>query len=688
MKEKYVIPRSKSLLSLIIVLLFLISIMPIKAYAATLKIIPSTSLQASTSNMLRFSAKNYTAKWTGVNGKILDGKYAGYKNLCVPIKSKTASFTYKDFLDISFTNIGNINGRQLDAKIHFNSLTVAKRGGSATGERPDNYMSVCYLTEWTMWLGGNMTDGAGYRAAKNVDMTVTIYWHDTGETVNLPFFQCLSDIDAGASYFKEGWEAKSGYSGIFYRYSQCGLSFSGSKASTPSALDYGGNDSLLKAGFYAPTTGGTFRSSFYLGNCATQFIPYSAYTIIENPTKASSGKDINIEGDSISYTIDQNMGKFYVNTFTTFKSFVISDELPEGLTYKSAKVFDGSTDITSKGTVKYDSATRTVSFTMGSSWLDDINNYKGQTLSMKIETEVSKPTAPKKTILNDAVTKIDTLASLKSNEVNDVIAIPYKAVYQYKSGTEGKSLPKEISTTSGAYKVNDDGTYYQGDTVVRKSAPADGTNLKVKDSKGNLEGTWILSWDSESKTVSDRDVIFIGTWRYVPAPRIVLVKKIENNPEYFTQAHGEPTFLFKITGKDSGRNWYKSITFTQEAMEAIKTTGKYQGSNGEQFVLRDGNIYGTCKSIYLPEDDYVVEEIDTLRFNNTLTTARYHGDAPTIIQTSAGETVTVPLKLSTYKQGDTGFNAVYSSVTFDNTKTNWSRFSHSDTIINKLEGGN
>lgn len=77
--------------------------------------------------------------------------------------------------------------------------------------------------------------GAGYRAPKTIDITTTMYWHDTGKVVNLPFFQCLSDIDAGANYFKEAWEAKSGFSGIFYKYSPCFLRFSGNRAATPKA---------------------------------------------------------------------------------------------------------------------------------------------------------------------------------------------------------------------------------------------------------------------------------------------------------------------------------------------------------------------------------------------------------------------------------------------------------------------
>ena len=175
-------------------------------YGATLKTIPSTNLSVAYSNKLLLGYHNYTATWSGVSGKMIKGKY-NYDLLCVPIKTKTGSFTYTDFLDLNFTNVGKINGRQIDAKVHFNSMTVGKR--NASGERGDNYFAVCYLADESMWMSSTIAGiGAGYRAPKTIDITTTMYWHDTGKVVNLPFFQCLSDIDAGANYFKEAWEAQ------------------------------------------------------------------------------------------------------------------------------------------------------------------------------------------------------------------------------------------------------------------------------------------------------------------------------------------------------------------------------------------------------------------------------------------------------------------------------------------------
>ena len=660
------VPLRRIIPGILLMVFFLFGSMSV-CCGATLKNIPSTDLSVAYSNKLILGYHNYTAVWNGVSGKMIKGKY-NYDLLCVPIKTKTASFTYTDFLDLTFTNVGKIDGRQIDAKIHFNSMTVGKRNSS--GERSDDYFAVCYLADESLWMSSTIAGiGAGYRAPKTIDITTTMYWHDTGKVINLPFFQCLSDIDAGAGYFKEAWEAKSGFSGIFYKYSSCFLSFSGNKATTPSATDVGGDDSLLKAGFYAPTTSGTFRGVFTEGNCATQFIPYSAYTMMSSPVKSSDGRERNVEGDEITYTIKQKIGKFYVDTMTVYSSYVMKDKIPEGVTYQSASVCDGNgEDITSQGTISYDAADRTVSFEMGSSWLSDIDNYSGQTLSLKIKTKVDPLDVPLKTVKNSETTTIDKEVNLTSNEVQDVLAIPYHVKYKYMSGTKDRELPAEISTESGDYKISDENAYYQGDTVKRKEAPKDGTVHKITDGNGEEKGSWVLQWDAQTKQIEQGDILFTGTWRYVTAPKLVISKSITTEDNQLTEAHGTPSFLFRITGESSGKIWYRSITFDDDS------------------VRMDGNILKvSCPAIRLPEDDYLVEELDSLRFESTEAESGYAGDFGWRQVNTGISSAEISLRLSQLQPGDAGYDASYAKVNFTNKKVDWSRFSHTDIVINALQ---
>ena len=658
-------------------------------YGATLKTIPSTNLSVAYSNKLLLGYHNYTATWSGVSGKMIKGKY-NYDLLCVPIKTKTGSFTYTDFLDLNFTNVGKINGRQIDAKVHFNSMTVGKR--NASGERGDNYFAVCYLADESMWMSSTIAGiGAGYRAPKTIDITTTMYWHDTGKVVNLPFFQCLSDIDAGANYFKEAWEAKSGFSGIFYKYSPCFLRFSGNRAATPKATDVGGNDSLWKAGFYAPTTGGTFRGVFTEGNCATQFMPYSAYTMMSNPVKSSDSRDRNVEGDEIDYTITQKIGKFYVDTMTPYSSLVMTDRLPEGLSYQSAAIYDGSgRDITSRGSLSYDESSRTVSFTMGASWLASIDNYSGQTLCLKIETRVDPVESSLKTVKNSATTTIDKDVKLTSNEICDTLAIPYHVKYEYVCGTKGRKLPKEISTQSGAYQVSDESAYYQGDMVKRKDTPEDGAVYKVVDGDGEEKGSWVLQWDAETQKIEQSDVTFTGTWRYVPAPRLVIEKSISLQSDQLTEAHGAPCFLFRITGASSGKVWYRSVSFRSDSVAKAKTAADgsekiYRDQDGNTFRIDGDVLRASCPAIRLPEDDYLVEELDPLRFRAVQSESGYVGDFGWQQADTGADSTKISLRLSQLRPGEEGYDASYAKVSFKNEKIDWSRCSHTDLIINMLK---
>ena len=658
-------------------------------YGATLKTIPSTNLSVAYSNKLLLGYHNYTATWSGVSGKMIKGKY-NYDLLCVPIKTKTGSFTYTDFLDLNFTNVGKINGRQIDAKVHFNSMTVGKR--NASGERGDNYFAVCYLADESMWMSSTIAGiGAGYRAPKTIDITTTMYWHDTGKVVNLPFFQCLSDIDAGANYFKEAWEAKSGFSGIFYKYSPCFLRFSGNRAATPKATDVGGNDSLWKAGFYAPTTGGTFRGVFTEGNCATQFMPYSAYTMMSNPVKSSDSRDRNVEGDEIDYTITQKIGKFYVDTMTPYSSLVMTDRLPEGLSYQSAAIYDGSgRDITSRGSLSYDESSRTVSFTMGASWLASIDNYSGQTLCLKIETRVDPVESPLKTVKNFATTTIDKDVKLTSNEICDTLAIPYHVKYEYVCGTKGRKLPKEISTQSGAYQVSDESAYYQGDMVKRKDTPEDGAVYKVVDGDGEEKGSWVLQWDAETQKIEQSDVTFTGTWRYVPAPRLVIEKSISLQSDQLTEAHGAPCFLFRITGASSGKVWYRSVSFRSDSVAKAKTAADgsekiYRDQDGNMFQIDGDVLRASCPAIRLPEDDYLVEELDPLRFRAVQSESGYVGDFGWQQTDTGADSAKISLRLSQLRPGEEGYDASYAKVSFKNEKIDWSWCSHTDLIINMLK---
>ncbi len=115
------------------------------------------------------------------------------------------------------------------------------------------------------------------------------------------------------------------------------------------------------------------------------------------------------------------------------------------------------------------------------------------------------------------------------------------------------------------------------------------------------------------------DVTFTGTWRYVPAPRLVIEKSISLQSDQLTGAHGAPCFLFRITGASSGKVWYRSVSFRSDSVAKAKTAADgsekiYRDQDGNTFRIDGDVLRASCPAIRLPEDDYLVEELDPLRF--------------------------------------------------------------------------
>lgn len=126
----------------------------------------------------------------------------------------SATYSLSDVCDINFTKVEKIGDRYIDVNIHINSVEL----GSFADVTSNNSVALCKATTDSFYFGDDNSSGYGYGATKNIDQTVTITWSDTGEIVDLPFFQVASDIDAWWTYFNEAWEAKDGFTGTFYEY--------------------------------------------------------------------------------------------------------------------------------------------------------------------------------------------------------------------------------------------------------------------------------------------------------------------------------------------------------------------------------------------------------------------------------------------------------------------------------------
>ncbi len=125
------------------------------------------------------------------------------------------------------------------------------------------------------------------------------------------------------------------------------------------------------------------------------------------------------------------------------------------------------------------------------------------------------PKYKNKTLVNYTLTEapIDHYTSTKSADgysFTNTFTNKYKATYEFKSGTDGKTLPAAIE----GYKPTDDAEYADGATVNAKQP----TQTSYEDTENN--GTWsFTSWDANSKTIDKADVKFVGTWTFAAKPQ-------------------------------------------------------------------------------------------------------------------------------------------------------------------------
>ena len=136
---------------------------------------------------------------------------------------------------------------------------------------------------------------------------------------------------------------------------------------------------------------------------------------------------------------------------------------------------------------------------------------------------------------------------------------------------------------------------------------------------------------------------------------ITITKEISKDKVWF--AHGNPTFIYKITGTDiSGNNhtYYENIVFDENYVENNTV---------------DGKIRQSTSLIDLPAGNYIVEEMDVLRY-----------EIENIIEITNGtknSNDTVSFSLSSMNKSG--------SVIFINDKTKDNDYSHNDSVDNIIK---
>lgn len=461
--------------------------------ASTIHTIPSNDLTAvNASYNLNIGSSTYSSCiFAGVSGVSVGtaGIYSDckYWNIYVPYNQQDMHLT--DFLDINFQNVGTIGGRKINAKIHCDSLDFTQEAVINNGTyHKDGYMQILKLYYSTVEIVG---ESAGSLRLKT---TVTITYADTGEVVNLPFYQKIADIDSIQTYIQqpESWEGISGFTGDLYvyqpYYSGGIMQITGMKARVIESNrgtghpGSSGDDEMLKAGLFAPTYNGSFTCEFGENNCGTLLTVYSAYDDrnLPTPSKDVAADAVKEPGDIITYTITQPVSSFYGNTFTLYDFLNFEDNLPKQVEYVSADLYAGDKNVTSEyGYLEYSESLHMVRYVFKDEILEDTNFYNGGNLSLKIKTKAKNEGKTIVTAKNKGIVNIGKVVK-ETNEVQVTINPLYDIT---TSATNGTITQTETGISRGSNRTI---TWSPKSGYYIKSLKVDGNKLSSSKAESGI----------------------------------------------------------------------------------------------------------------------------------------------------------------------------------------------------------
>ena len=471
--------------------------------AATWKTIPN-SVGLPSGSVLPLNFAKATVTWNSAyDHKTLslseDGEAMG-KAYCIKLRNGTSkASTYTNPFTITWKNASSIGGRSINVTMKVTSLTIGK-ANSTKNLRSDQM--VCFFRNLHNSVQLHNSSSSAhpvglYRAPRTMKITTTITWADTGKVVQLPFYQGVKDIDAGygSGYYKEAWEGTSGYSTPWYRWNvkKYEYSVSGNKLIDAATTLADTNTEMWKnAGAIAPTNNGTFTSTYWGGNCGTGVYLYNQYRDIS--ADKTVDKSTVSPGDTVTWTAKQKVGTFYKDTFAFYTSFTLTDKLPDGVEYVSAKAYDNKgNSLASKGTLSYNASTRTVTFKLNDATLKDQSFYDGKQVCVDIVTKVTTNNAK----------IINTLEDSVSSQI-------YKAEKPITAAAQ-LSIAKTVNRPT--FKNGDDMTYTvevkqtksgrtARDVVISDTLPS-GLTLSGTPTISGVEGTVSVNGNAWSAEVSE-----------------------------------------------------------------------------------------------------------------------------------------------------------------------------------------
>ena len=438
-------------------------------------------------------------------------------------KSKKQDQVFDNPLALKFTNIGTVHGKQVDAYLNFNKVTLhylntaqAESEMNSAQKQTVEFFSISELWENNAFEIGNVpyVDAAhDYIMNKafwlDADVTAELRYADGSET-DLKLVMKPTDIDAiDANNLKETFYVKDYQNDVNLRLMN--------NANVLRQEDQGERTAWvatqITSGSYSENniSGLALRSNsnkMNFGYSSTEVCSavFGLYIEKVDPKPVLEVDPVKIpakEGQEVTYKGTFKIpvpGKDILATPTTIE---MTETFDERLDYKELKVEAGG-NVLQEGrdyTIEKKGQTVTVKMTP-----EYVKANSSQDIVITYKTATNQKVAEKgaATIANIVTLKVDNLSAPSNQVTTDLL---YEKKHEFVSGTAGKELPQEIKDLTPATEKNlENGT---------KVTPTQPTKTEVQ----TADGTWTFkSYDKTEETINGADAHFVGTWDFTPAP--------------------------------------------------------------------------------------------------------------------------------------------------------------------------
>ncbi|WP_295345598.1 LPXTG-anchored SHIRT domain periscope protein [uncultured Streptococcus sp.] len=517
------------------VVLFSIFLLPIQTLSALEELKDGTDLSKLNIHKFDLNVNNVSVlskseaieqvHLTNPNYEYLGAVYPGeMENFTIKVdKSQKADQVFNKPLSLKFSNVGTAYGKQVDAYLTFNKVTLHYLNSSTaeaqmndTQKNAVEFFSISELWERSAFEIGNIpyVDAAHNNIMNKAfwveaDVTAELRYADGSDT-DLKLVMKPTDIDVVDGFgLKESFYINDYKNAVDKRLmnnanalnqtDQSGRTIWEATTSTSGAanennisgLAVRSADNTLNFGYLS-----TEACSAVFGLYIEKVDPKPVLEVDPVKIPAKEGQEVTYKG---TFKIPVP-GKDILATPTTIE---MTETFDERLDYKELKVEAGGNALQEGRDYTIEKKGQTVMVKMTPEYVK-ANSSQDIVITYKTATNQKLAEKGAATIANTVTLKVDNLSAPSNQVTTDLL---YEKKHEFVSGTAGKELPQEIKDLTPETEKNlENGT---------KSTPTQPSKTEVK----TADGTWTFkSYDKNEETINGADAHFVGTWDFTPAP--------------------------------------------------------------------------------------------------------------------------------------------------------------------------